>query len=107
MYDNNKQVENTKQEPKKIKYSTQWEYQKANLQVALIVMWRIHNKKYTVGSKIFFEEIEEHIEGVKNKKEPFRMGLMFLEGAGIAVDGIIVTDKVSPNLLQRYGITNE
>lgn len=97
------QVEETISETKPV-YATQFEYQSPAVQVALFVLWRIHNKHYQTGARLFYDEIKQYVEMDKRR---YNEALLFLEGASVAVNEVIVADKVNPVLVQRYGILED
>lgn len=72
--------------------------------VKVYIMWRIHNKHYQIGTRIFFNEIAKNL-GVG--KQAYNLGLEFLEGANLAVNEVIIADKVPSSFIQRYEIKNE
>lgn len=82
-------------------YSSNFQQQKPAIQVAIFVMWKIHHKKYQVGSRLFFEQIES---ALKVSRSNYKEALAFLEGASIAVNEVIIADKVTPTLIERYDI---
>lgn len=84
-----------------VEYSSSFKQQKPSIQVAIFVMWKIHHKKYQVGSRLFFEQIESTL---KVSRSTYKEALAFLEGASIAVNEVIIADKVSPTLIERYNI---
>ncbi|MGG5373359.1 hypothetical protein [Enterococcus sp. AZ196] len=85
----------------KVAYSSSFQQQKPAIQVAIFVMWKIHHKEYQVGSRLFFEQVESQI---KVSKSNYKEALAFLEGASIAVNEVIIADKVPPTLIERYDI---
>ena len=99
-------VENTSEATKVPvpKYASTFEYQNVPVKMALFILWRIHNKKYQVGSRIFFEEVRQFIPMNRVK---YNEGLLFLEGAGMAVNEVVVVDKLPISLIQRYGILTD
>ena len=99
-------VENTSEETKvpAPKYASTFEYQNVPVKMALFILWRIHNKKYQIGSRIFFEEVRQHIPMNRIK---YNEGLLFLEGTGMAVNEVVVVDKLPTSLIQRYGILTD
>lgn len=82
-------------------YATTYDNQKPFIQVSLFILWRIKHKKYQPGSQLFFDEISKHI---KLSKQHYKESLAFLEGAGMVVNEVVIADKVSPTLIERYGI---
>lgn len=99
-------VENTSEATKVPvpKYASTFEYQNVPVKMALFILWRIHNKKYQIGSRIFFEEVRQFIPMNRVK---YNEGLLFLEGAGMAVNEVVVVDKLPTSLIQRYGILTD
>ncbi|MET1995589.1 hypothetical protein [Enterococcus faecium] len=78
-----------------------YDFQRPAIKVALFVLWRIHNKLYQSGARLFYEEIQTKIELSKGS---YKEALAFLEGAGVVVNEVVVTDRVPALLIQRYGI---
>lgn len=76
-------------------------YQRPAIQAALFVLWRIHNKVYQTGARLFYEEIHQQIQTTKGS---YKEALAFLEGAGVVVNEVVVENKVPAVLIQRYGI---
>lgn len=86
-------------------FATSYDYQTPAIQGALYVLWAIHNKKYSTGARLFYEEVEKH---TKVKKETFKQTTAFLEGAGLVVNEVVIASKVPTELIERYGIvTND
>lgn len=81
--------------------ATTYEYQRPAIQAALFVLWRIHNKAYQAGARLFYEEIHQHIHTTKGA---YKEALAFLEGASVVVNEVVVENKVPTVLIQRYGI---
>ncbi|EHA3992799.1 hypothetical protein [Enterococcus hirae] len=81
--------------------ATTFTYQRPAIQAALFVLWRIHNKAYQAGARLFYEEIHQHIHTTKGA---YREALAFLEGASVVVNEVVVENKVPVVLIQRYGI---
>ncbi|OTO02238.1 hypothetical protein [Enterococcus sp. 5B3_DIV0040] len=90
-----------KEELPNVTIATTYEYQRPAIQAALFVLWRIHNKGYQVGTRLFYEEIHQHIHATKGA---YKEALAFLEGAGVVVNEVVVENKVPAVLIQRYGI---
>ncbi|HFD1635369.1 TPA: hypothetical protein QFF48_001630 [Enterococcus faecium] len=78
-----------------------YEFQRPAIKVALFVLWRIHNKLYQAGARLFYEEIQTKINLSKGS---YKEALAFLEGAGVVVNEVVVTDRVPALLVSRYGI---
>ncbi|AOA04030.1 hypothetical protein BN424_2356 [Carnobacterium maltaromaticum LMA28] len=76
----------------------------AKEKVRIYVMWRIHNKKYQVGTRLFFNDVAEKL-GVA--KQPYSMALEFLEGANLVVNEVVIADKVPSHFVQRYDLRND
>lgn len=85
----------------KHKIAETYEFQRPAIKVALFVLWRIHNKLYQSGARLFYEEIQTKIELSKGS---YKEALAFLEGAGVVVNEVVVTDRVPALLIQRYGV---
>ena len=104
--ENEKPIEHTTEstETKAPKYASTFEYQNVPVKMALFILWRIHNKKYQIGSRIFFEEVRQFIPMNRVK---YNEGLLFLDGAGMAVNEVVVVDKLPTSLIQRYGILTD
>lgn len=85
----------------KVVYSASFEQQKPAIQVAIFVMWKVHHKEYQVGSRLFYEQVEAQLNVSKSN---YKEALAFLEGASIAVNEVIIADKVTPALIERYAI---
>lgn len=86
-----------------------FEYYRSSIQLALFVLWRIHQKQYQVGSRIFYEEIK-HALGSNNRAyslNAYKEALAFLEGAGAVVNEVVIIEKVPISLIQRYKIGYE
>lgn len=77
---------------------------KSNEKIQMYVLWQILNKRYTIGSKLFFPDIESKL-GVSKSALP--RAKMFLEGAGVLVDDVIIADKIPNNLKERFGLIDE
>jgi hypothetical protein len=77
---------------------------KPNEKIQLYVMWQIYNKRYTIGSKLFYDDIIAKIGG---NKSAYAKARMFLEGAGLIVDEVVIADKVPNNLVERFGLIHE
>ncbi|WPH48345.1 hypothetical protein SHT67_14295 (plasmid) [Enterococcus faecalis] len=99
MYEENNQQEKPTTNNDKI--ATTYDYQRPAIQTALFVLWRIHNKEYQAGARLFYDEIYQHIQPTKGA---YKEALAFLEGAGVVVNEVVVENKVPLTLLQRYGI---
>lgn len=84
-----------------LKIAETFEYQRPAVQTALFILWRVHNKKYQAGAQLFYEEINRNL---KTAKPTYKEALAFLEGAGVVVNEVVVSDKVPTGLIQRYGI---
>lgn len=84
-----------------IEYSSSFKHQRPAIQVAIFVMWKIHHKQYQLGTRLFYEQVESQI---KTSKTNYKEALAFLEGASIVVNEVVITDKVTPSLIQRYEI---
>lgn len=91
-------------EKTKGKIATTYAHQRPAIQVALFVLWRIHNKYYRLGSRLFYEELAT---AAKATKGTYKESLAFLEGAGVVVNEVVVADKVPSVLLERYGIVKD
>lgn len=77
---------------------------KANEKIQLYVMWQIHNKRYTVGSKLFYEDIQKKVGA---NKSAYAKARMFLSGAGLIVDEVVIADKLPNNLIERFGLIHD
>ncbi|EGP4846552.1 MULTISPECIES: hypothetical protein [Enterococcus] len=79
------------------------------IQLALFVLWRIHQKQYQIGSRIFYEELKHALDGNNRSYSltAYKEALAFLEGAGAAVNEVIIIEKVPSTLIQRYKIGHE
>lgn len=86
---------------KNVRYATTYAYQRPAIQTALFVLWRIQNKEYQTGSRLYYEELKEAIDCTKGA---YREALTFLEGAGLVMNEVVVADKVPTSLVQRYGL---
>lgn len=84
--------------------ATTYNYQRPAIQAALFVLWRIHNKSYQAGVRLFYEEIHQEINTTKGA---YKEALAFLEGAGVVVNEVVVENKIPSTLIQRYGITED
>ncbi|MDA9469893.1 hypothetical protein [Enterococcus sp. 5H] len=78
---------------------------KANEKIQLFIMWQIYNKRYTVGTKLFYGEIERKVNGVN--KQAYAKARLFLEGANLLVDEVIIADKVPNHLIERFGLRSD
>ncbi|EOI53107.1 hypothetical protein [Enterococcus gilvus] len=84
-----------------VTYATTFKNHKPYVQGAIFALWRIHHKKFQAGSQLFYEEIRQH---VSLSKTAYKEALAFLEGAGMVVNEVVITDKVPQALVERYGI---
>lgn len=84
-----------------VTYATTFKNHKPYVQGALFTLWRIHHKKFQAGSQLFYEEIRQY---VSLSKTAYKEALAFLEGAGMVVNEVVITDKVPQALVERYGI---
>lgn len=101
--DEKQQIEIVTQPSERI--AATYENERPAIQVALYVLWRIHNKKYQRGARLFYDEIHKNNPTSKNS---YKEALAFLEGAGLVVNEVVIEDKVPATLVHRYGIlTND
>lgn len=77
---------------------------KVNERIQLYIMWQILNKRYTIGSKLFYDEIESKVGA---NKVAYSKARMFLEGAGLIVDEVVISSKVPDSFVERFGLINE
>lgn len=82
-------------------YSHNMANYKPYVQGAIFVLWRIHHKKYQAGSQLFYDELSQSIPF---SKTAYKESLAFLEGAGLVVNEVVITDKVPQSLIERYSI---
>ncbi|OTN83965.1 hypothetical protein A5819_003515 [Enterococcus sp. 7E2_DIV0204] len=83
--------------------SVQGEF-KANEKIQLFIMWQVLNKRYVIGSKLFYDDIEAKVGA---NKQAYSKACMFLEGAGLIVDKVVIANKVPDSLVERFGLINE
>lgn len=86
------------------RYARTFKNERPAVQVALFVLWRIHNKKYTIGSRLFANEIEETLG---TNKTNYKEALLFLEGAGAVMNEVVIANTVSKDIIERYGLAHE
>lgn len=86
---------------KKESYAQNFERYETKEQTIIYVLWQIHNKELRLGSKLFFEPLEEKL-GLKKSQWP--LVKEFLSGAGLLVDQVIIAEAIPKNLKERYGI---
>lgn len=98
---NESNYQSEKKEETEVTYATTFKNYKPYVQCALFALWRIHHKKFQAGSQLFYEEITQHIS---LSKTAYKEALAFLEGAGMVVNEVVITDKVPQALVERYGI---
>lgn len=67
------------------------------------ILMQIHQKRYIIGTQLHYQDVKEQAES----KIHYQRALYFLEGAGIVVNEVVITDKVPKELLQRVGIVDE
>ncbi|MBC1318489.1 hypothetical protein [Listeria booriae] len=67
------------------------------------ILRKLEQKKYIVGSQLFYHDLKEHAENKTN----YQRALYYLEGAGIIVNEVIITDKIPKELMQRVGLAHE
>lgn len=67
------------------------------------ILRRLDQKKYIIGSQLFYHDLKEYAENKTN----YQRALYYLEGAGIIVNEVIITDKISKELMQRVGLAHE
>lgn len=91
----------TKIKDSKGMYSHNMGNYKPYVQGAIFVLWRIHHKKYQAGSQLFYDELSQSIPF---SKTAYKESLAFLEGAGLVVNEVVITDKVPQSLIERYSI---
>ncbi|MEB7518775.1 hypothetical protein [Enterococcus hirae] len=86
-----------------------FEHYRPSIQLALFVLWRIHQKQYQVGSRIFYEEVKEALSSNNRTYSltAYKEALAFLEGAGAVVNEVVIIEKVPSSLIQRYKIGHE
>ncbi|MBC1572766.1 hypothetical protein HCJ25_14045 [Listeria sp. FSL L7-1426] len=63
----------------------------------------VQEKKLVIGRQIYYQDYSKKAESKVN----YQRALYYLEGAGIIVNEVIITDKVPKELLQRVGMINE
>ncbi|HIB1918088.1 TPA: hypothetical protein ACWWDF_002801 [Enterococcus faecium] len=85
-------------------YADTFEQERPAVQLALIILWRIHTKRYQVGSRVFKSELMNEL---KVSDSNYKEALAFLEGAGAVVNEVVILDKVPQTLISRYGIQDE
>lgn len=78
---------------------------KYNLQerIQYYILYRLYHKSYRIGSKLFYSDIESSVGG---NKTAYAKARIFLEGAGLLVDEVIISDKVPNYLVERYGLAH-
>ncbi|EPI26096.1 hypothetical protein [Enterococcus faecium] len=106
----NSQTEETVEKKKAINPQISgFEHYRPSLQLALFVLWRIHQKQYQVGSRIFYEEVKEALSSNNRTYSltAYKEALAFLEGAGAVVNEVVIIEKVPSSLIQRYKIGHE
>ncbi|MBC1922989.1 hypothetical protein [Listeria grayi] len=67
------------------------------------ILIQIQKKRYIIGTQLHYQDVKEKAES----KIHYQRALYFLEGAGIVVNEVVITDKVPKELLQRVGIVDE
>ncbi|WP_088840976.1 hypothetical protein [Listeria sp. ILCC797] len=67
------------------------------------ILKKIINKHYVIGTVLRYQD---HQQTAQNKPN-YQRALYFLEGAGIQVNGVIISDKVPKELSQRIGLVHE
>lgn len=70
----------------------------------IYLLWKIHNKKTSIGSLIFFEELEEKFQLTKTQ---WNLVKEFLSGANLVVNQVVIQGAVSKELINRFGLLNE
>ncbi|MBO0431285.1 hypothetical protein [Enterococcus sp. DIV0660C] len=88
----------------KKEYTTNFSQERPAIQVALFILWRIYNKHYVIGSRLFRSEI---ISVLRLKDQNYKEALLFLEGAGAVVNEVIIIETLPKHLIERYGINHE
>lgn len=67
------------------------------------ILQRVQEKRYVVGSLLSYEDLKPYAKS----KTHYERALYFLEGAGVAVNSVIITDKISKDLVKRVGLVHE
>ncbi|EGO2704665.1 hypothetical protein [Enterococcus faecalis] len=101
------QYTNKPQEPSRMsmkKISSVSANYKTHEKIQLFVMWQILNKRYTVGSKLFYDDINAKVGA---NKQAYAKARMFLEGAGLIVDEVVIATTVPKNLVERFGLIHD
>ncbi|MGQ4068867.1 hypothetical protein [Enterococcus mundtii] len=86
---------------KKESYAEHFEWYDTKERTIIYVLWQIHNKELRLGSKLFFEPLEEKL-GLRKAQWP--LVKEFLSGAGLLVDQVVIAEAIPKNLKERYGI---
>ncbi len=63
----------------------------------------VQEKSLVIGRQIYYQDYSKMAENKTN----YQRALYYLEGAGVIVNEVIITDKVPKELLQRVGLINE
>lgn len=67
----------------------------------IYVLSKIHNKKFRVGSRLFYNDVSSNIGG---SRSTYLYVLEFLDGANLVVNEVVIADKVPMPLIERYGL---
>lgn len=96
-----KQEEQDNQEPK---YCLNFNNYSAKDQSIIYLLWKINNKKLSVGSLIFYEELKNNFGLTKTH---WNLVKEFLSGANLVVNEVVIQNTVSKELISRFGVMNE
>lgn len=100
----NQSIESKNPSQDTVRIAKNYAYERPAIQTALFILWRVHNKQYQTGARIFYDELEK---ATKTSKTAYKEALAFLEGAGMVVNEVVVESKVPQSLIQRYGILKD
>lgn len=73
-------------------------------QAVVYVLWLIHRKKLRIGSRLYYEPLQQKFQITKAQ---WALVKEFLSGANVLVDQVIIADKLEKPLLERFQIVNE
>ncbi|EAE3734151.1 hypothetical protein E4T02_14445 [Listeria monocytogenes] len=67
------------------------------------ILQGIQEKELVIGRQVYYQDYSKKA----GNKANYQRALYFLEGAGIIVNEVIISDKVPKELMQRIGLVNE
>lgn len=89
---------------KKQRYSRHFDSLTPKDKGIVYLLWQIHHKKLSIGSIIYYDVLEEKFKVTKANRALIKE---FLSGANVAVNDVVIADKVPKELAERFQLLDE